>query len=209
VKFEGSNTTPSVKGRNALPGKSNYFIGNDPANWRTDVPHFERVEYEDVYPNIDVAFYGNQKELEYDFVIRPAGDPTRIKLRFSGARDVRVTGEGDLLVRYSGGELRQRRPLIYQEVEGLRRIVSGRYLLDHQNRVSFKLGDNDRTRELTIDPVLVFSTFLGGSSGGDFGEDIEVDESGNAYMLAKLRPLISPPRRALLKRREVPDSTRL
>src|SRR5256885_1749032 len=117
MRLVGANPAPSIEGRDELPGKTNYFIGNDPAKWRTDIPTYQKVHYSEVYPGIDLDYRGNQRQLEYDFVIAPGVDVRLIKLRFGGAK-VRVNAEGDLLLRTAGGEIRMRKPFIYQKIDG-------------------------------------------------------------------------------------------
>src|SRR5438093_8462015 len=106
MKFVGANPKTRVKGQKELPGKANYFIGNDPKKWRTNVPTYAKVQYRDLYPGIDLIYYSNQRQLEYDLVVAPGADPNRIQLGFEGAEDVRVDGEGNLVIEVSGGEVR-------------------------------------------------------------------------------------------------------
>lgn len=129
MTFAGANPTPRVTGREELPGTANYFIGNDPTKWRTNVPTYARVRYGDVYPGIDLVWYGTQGQLEYDLVVRPGADPTRIVLGFRGADQLALDAQGDLVLHTPLGPVHQRRPVIYQEVEGVRREVSGSYVL--------------------------------------------------------------------------------
>ena len=179
----GANRSASVAGVNELEGKVNYFLGSDPAKWRTDVPTFGRVRYAGVYQGIDVVYYGNQRQLEYDFVVAPGRDARSIALEFGGAGSVEVEAwTGDLLVRVGEETIRQHAPVAYQETAGgVRREVESRYALRGGGRVSFEVGEYDRTAPLVIDPVLVYSTYLGGS-GADVGRDIAVDSAGNAYV---------------------------
>jgi len=164
-----------------LPGKANYFIGNDPAKWRTNVPTFAKVHYQDLYPNIDLLYYDNQRQLEYDFVVNPGADPGLIALGFQGVDSLEVDPQGDLLLYTTSSTLRQRKPFIYQEVNGLRREVAGGYVLKNARQVGFQVAAYDASRPLIIDPVLFYSTYLGGS-GDDEGTSIAVDAAGNAYV---------------------------
>ena len=121
MKLVGANPAPRVSGLEELPGKSNYFLGNDPDKWRTNVPHYAKVQYKDVYPGVDLVYYGNQRQLEYDFVVGPGTDPDGITLGFEGVERLRIDAQGDLLLETPDGEIRQRKPLVYQELDGVRR----------------------------------------------------------------------------------------
>ena len=181
LTLEGANRKLSVSGLEELPGRSNYLVGADTRAWLTGVPAFGKVRYESVYKGIDAVYYGRQGQLEYDFVVAPGADPGRIRLRFDGARGTRVEEGGDLVINTQGGDVRQQRPFAYQEFEGVRREVSARYVLDARGRVRFALGDYDRTRELVIDPVLIYSSYLGGADA-DQGASVAVDSAGSAYV---------------------------
>ncbi len=170
-----------VEGLNELEGKVNYLIGNDPAQWRTNIPTFGRVRYAEVYPGIDVVYYGNQKQLEYDFVVAPGRDTRAVKLRFEGADKVEVDAAGDLLLTLGESVIRQPKPVVYQEVDGKRLAVEGGYTIERDGQVGFAVGEYDAGRPLVIDPVLIYSTYLGGS-GDEEGLDIAVDSTGNAYI---------------------------
>src|SRR5438128_3670927 len=157
--LDGGNKKPAASGDELLPGKSNYFIGNDPAKWHRDIPQFARVRYENVYPGVDLVYYGNQGRLEYDFKVAPGADPRRVALRFEAPQKPRLDAQGNLLL---GNGVRLEAPHVYQKVGDHERQVAGRFAL-HGNRVAFEIGDCDRKRALIIDPSLVFSTFPGGS----------------------------------------------
>ncbi len=168
-------------------GVANYFIGADPSRWLRGVPTFGRVRVRSVYPGVDVVYYGRQEELEYDFVLAPGADPTVIALAFEGVERARDEGDGDVLLRVAGGELRLRRPVVYQEVAGVRRPVAAGYRVVHAGRdggrplVSFRVAAYDTSRPLVIDPVLSYSTVLGGTAGDAAGA-IAVDAAGSAYV---------------------------
>ena len=179
--FLGASSDTRVTGQAEQTGKANYFIGNDPAKWRTNVPTYASVHYRDVYPSIDLVYYGNQQQFEYDFVVRPGADPSLIALGIQGADRLEVDARGDLVLHTPAGILRQRKPLIYQEVDGLRREIAGGYVLEAPDRVAFRVAAYDRSRPLVIDPVLFYSTYLGGT-GTDHGATIAVDTVGNAYV---------------------------
>ena len=181
MKFAGANSTAQVVGMDQLPGKSNYFISNDPAKWRTDVPNYAKVKYESIYPGVDLVMYGNQRQLEYDFVVSPGADPNRIRLSFAGARRIHLERSGDLILNVGNGKVRQRAPVIYQETDQGKQFVAGRYVLRGKNEVGFEIESYDRTKPLVIDPVLVYSTFVGGSAR-DAATGLTVDPDGNAYL---------------------------
>src|SRR5437762_1954940 len=181
MKLVGGNAKPRAEALGELAGKANYFIGNDPKRWRTNVATYAKVKYEGVYPGVDLVYYGNQGQLEYDFVVAPGVDPNEIRLQFPGAGKLRVDEKGDLLLGSRGEEVRLEKPMVYQEVGGERKPVEGRYVLASANRIGFQLGVYDHSQPLVIDPVLVYSTYLGGSAYGE-GDGIAVDGSGNAYV---------------------------
>ncbi|HEX5875671.1 MAG TPA: SBBP repeat-containing protein [Pyrinomonadaceae bacterium] len=191
MKFAGSETKPQAKAREELPGKVNYITGNDPKLWRTGISTYARVAYENVYPGVDLVYYGNQRQLEYDFVVHPGTDPTVIAINFEGVDQLKVDTQGELVLHTRGGEIRQRKPFIYQEVDGVRHEVAGSYKLKDANTVSFQLADYDANRPLVIDPVLVYSTFLGGAAL-DTGQDITVDAGGNVYVTGVTQQLTDP-----------------
>ena len=181
MRLVGAQSGASMKALVPLPSRSHYLIGNDPKRWRSNVAHYGRVEVESVYPGVNVVYYGNQRQLEYDFVVTPGADPRVIRLAFEGADAIEIDRHGDLVLRLAGGEVRQRPPLVYQEIDGNRREVRGRYALDEQGHVRFQLAAYEPTVALVIDPTLAYSTYLGGS-GIDFASDIAVDAAGNAYV---------------------------
>jgi len=158
-----ANPDPEVTGTEQLPGKSNYFIGNDPAKWHRDIPQFARVRYCGVYPGIDLVFYGNQGRLEYDFELSPGSDPQQVVLRFDGPEKVTIGGDGSLSLALDGDNVRLQSPRIYQRWGEEERRVPGRFVLRGKNEVGFALGDYDPSRTLVIDPILSYSTYLGGS----------------------------------------------
>jgi beta-propeller repeat-containing protein len=177
----GAAPKPHVRGLEELPGKANYFIGKDPAKWRTNVPTYAKVHYREVYPGIDLLYYGNQRQLEYDFVVAPGADPEAIALGFQGIERLEIDAEGEVVLHAGGGAIRQRKPVIYQEIDGNRRKIDGAYVLKGANQVAFQVAAYDRSRPLVIDPVLFYSTYLGGNSQ-DQGDGIAVDTAGNAYV---------------------------
>ncbi|MBS1786939.1 MAG: SBBP repeat-containing protein [Acidobacteria bacterium] len=183
MKLVNGNPAAPVAGRAMLPGKSNYFIGGDPRRWHTNIPNYAQVEYQDVWPGVKLVYYGNQRQLEYDFVVAPGADPRAIRLSFEGAGKVGVNPQGALVIRIpgpAGSEVTMQKPLMYQEVDGTRREVAGGYVVVGQ-QVRFAVADYDASLPLVIDPVLTYSTYLGGSLD-DEGRAIAVDAAGNAYV---------------------------
>ena len=187
----GANPQPQVAGLEEFPGNVNYFIGNDPTKWRTNVPTYAKVEYRDVYPGVNLVYYGNQRKLEYDFVVAPGADPGAIRLAFEGVDNLTLDTQGNLILHTVGGEIRQQVPIVYQESNGARREISGRYVLQGKDGVGFQVAAYDRTKPLVIDPVLVYSTYLGGS-GFDGGLGIALDASGNAYVTGEISSIDFP-----------------
>jgi uncharacterized protein (TIGR03437 family) len=178
MRFEGGRRSPGMEGVNQTRGISNYFIGNDPAKWRTDVPQFEQVRYRDVYPGVDVVFYGKDRNLEYDFVLRPGADPSQIKLSFEGPGALRKDSNGDLVMKIGDVEIRNHKPVIRQGG----RIVEGEYKLSGKRSARFSVGAYDRGQALIIDPVMTYGTLLGGS-GGDQAAAVAMDPQGNLYLV--------------------------
>ncbi len=181
--------SPSVKvtGEDELPGRSNYFIGNDSKQWRSDVPTYTKVKYEGIYPGVDLLYYGNQRQLEYDFVVSPGADPHRIQFDVRGARNISTDKDGDLVFHFADGELRWRKPVVYQETNGIRQTIYGRYIVRRGHRVGFALGEYDSHRALIIDPAFAYSTYIGGATGGSSAAAVAVDASGNAYLTGYTR----------------------
>lgn len=205
MRLEGPTRqpAPTLEGLEPQPGVSNYLRGNDPAQWRTAVPHYARVKYSAVYPGIDLVYYGNPQQLEYDFILAPGADPNQIALTFEGAEGIRLAENGDLILSVGGGELVQQAPRIYQEIAGERRVVEGRYLLktdatapDALPRIGFEVASYQADVALVIDPVLVYSTYLGGS-GYDTAHGIAVDTAGNAYVMGTTSSVDFPTRNAI------------
>ncbi|MGH7813011.1 MAG: SBBP repeat-containing protein [Candidatus Binataceae bacterium] len=190
MELVGANHNAKIEGVDPLPGKSNYFIGSDLKRWHTDIPTYARVRYRNVYPGIDLVYYGtNQRQLEYDFVLSPRANPKAIKLRFDGARKIALNRDGDVIAMLpGGGKVIQHLPAIYQERDGHRERIDGRCVLRGKDAVGFEIAKYDRSRAIDIDPGLVYSTYLGGSgsvsaiAGGDSGNGVAVDSSGNAYV---------------------------
>jgi hypothetical protein len=180
MKLAGANANLNPTASEPLPGKSNYLIGNDPSKWRRAVPQFARVQYQDVYPGINLVFYGNQGRLEYDFQVAPGADPAQAELEFNGAKKLEVE-DGALVIRSDADSVRLEAPQVYQEIAGKKQMVEGRFVLRGKNHVGFSVGAYDRSRELIIDPILNFSTYFGGS-GDEHTTSVAVDGSLNIYI---------------------------
>ncbi|AXC10325.1 Cell surface protein [Acidisarcina polymorpha] len=163
-------------------GSANYFIGNDSAKWLTNIPTYAKVKYSNVYPGIDLVYYGNQRQLEYDFVVAPNADPKQARLHFAGASKLKLNDSGDLEILAKDGEIALHKPVVYQVKDGQRQLVEGNFRLMANNTVGFTLASYDRSRELVVDPVLAYSTFLGGSYD-DFLTSIALDVQGNAVIV--------------------------
>jgi hypothetical protein len=198
LQLAGANPAPAVSGLDRQPGQVNYFLGNDPAQWHTHIATFGRVQYDQVYPGIGLVYYGNQQQLEYDFVVAPGADPSAIRLKVSGAEHLEIDAAGDLLIRAaepgsasSGFTLRQHKPFAYQEVNGVLREVASGFVVDPASGgrespvVRFAVAAYDPAFPLVIDPVLSYSTYLGGSSA-DRGNGIAVDPTSGDVLLTGL-----------------------
>jgi uncharacterized protein YneR len=193
MQLLGANPAAPMRGLDELPGTVNYFVGRDPTKWQTHVPTFAKVKQAQVYPGVDLVYYGNQRQVAFDFLVTPGADPTAIRLSFQGADELKVDEQGNLLLRVNGGEVRLATPHVYQEVQGKQQSVAARYIVEEsQNReprtansapvrVGFQVAAYDQSRPLVIDPTLVYSTYLGGS-GFDEGFSIAVDAAGAAYV---------------------------
>jgi hypothetical protein len=161
MRLEGANSSARVSGASPLPGKSSYFIGNDPSKWHRDIPQFARVQYEAVYPGVNLVYYGDQRQLEYDFRVAPAADPNQIALSFKGA-SARIDS-GDLLLATDRGDVRFHAPRIYQQDGKIQKPIAGSFRQLADNKIGFTIGAYDHSRELVIDPIFSYSTYLGGS----------------------------------------------
>jgi uncharacterized repeat protein (TIGR01451 family) len=181
LQLIGANTAAKAEGIDPLPGKSNYFFGNDPAKWHTDVPTYAKVRYSSVYPSIDLLYYGNQEgRLEHDFILAPGADPNSIAISLRDSDGVVPDQNGGLILHTRTGNVTLRSPTVYQDIDGQRKTISATYLLAN-NQIKFQLGNYDRNASLVIDPVIQYSAVFGGS-GEDTASAIAVDGSGNAYV---------------------------
>ncbi len=227
MRLDGTNSTTNIHGTQPLPGKSNYFIGNDPSKWHRGIPQFGGVEYQSVYPGIDLVYYGNQQQLEYDFRVAPGADPNQIALTFKGASA--HLDSGDLVLSTAGGDVRFRAPHIYQpgtvvesaKTEGANtgrneKAIAGSFRQLAGNRIGFTVGPYDHSRELVIDPILSYSTFLGG--GGEVCPtagatpdqgcpQVAVDASNNIYVAGSTQSAAFPVTAGALQSSLAPGAT--
>jgi uncharacterized repeat protein (TIGR02543 family) len=191
MKLHEPNPGAKIVGMDELPGKTNYFIGNDPRKWRTNIPTYGKVKFQGVYPGVDLLYYGDQRQLEYDFVVAPGANPQQIALDIQGARELQINAAGDLVAQTEVGEVLLRKPVAYQWAsrkqpsppngsEG-KHFLDARYRLRGKNRIVFEASAYDPSKPLIIDPVLTYSTFLGGGAE-DIASNIDLDPNGNAYV---------------------------
>jgi hypothetical protein len=181
MQLLNANPAPQEFGGEPLPGTVNYFLGSDPVRWRAGIPTYARAQFKSVYPGIDLVYYGNQQQLEYDFVVMPGASPDAIRLHFSGAGKIEVSPDGGLTLQGKRGRIGFHAPLLYQTVNGRREPVPGRFELRANNTVGFRVGSYRHDQALVIDPVLVYSTYLGGSTADEVN-GIALDSNGNAYL---------------------------
>ena len=181
MQWIASNPSPRVEAEAKLNSTTNYLLGNRRDQWRTGVANFGVVRYHEIYPGADLVFYGKDGELEYDLVLQPGAAPSRMRARFSGQQGLRITETGDLAISMTGGDIVQKRPRVYQDRLGVRTEVASSYRIESDGSVGIQLGDWDRARELVIDPVLSYATYLGGS-GEELAPELAVDSAGNVYL---------------------------
>jgi photosystem II stability/assembly factor-like uncharacterized protein len=179
-RFVGADPEARVTGSEELPGKSNYFVGNDSGRWRKNVPTYARVTCEQIYEGVDIVYYGNHRQLEYDLILAPGADLTAVRIAFDGADAIRLSN-GDLVLETALGEIRQVRPIAYQDTVAGRQAVAADYVIRSNREVGFELGRFDNRHSVIVDPVLSYSSFLGGDDL-DVGSDIAVDASGFIYI---------------------------
>jgi len=196
MRLEGADPKAQLNGRDVLSGKINYLRGNDPEQWHVGIPTFGRVHVQEVYPGVDLVYYGNQKQLEYDFHLQPNTDPSVIVLSFEGSDPLRIDEQGQLVIGLGDESMVQPRPALYQMIAGERKEVAGGYQLLGPDRVGFTVGQHNRDYPLIIDPILSYSTFFGGN-GGDIALSVRVDGNGYIYVagetLSSQFPMPLPP----------------
>jgi uncharacterized protein (TIGR03437 family) len=192
MELKGANRGSQLTGADKQEGVANYYIGNDPKKWRSGITTYGKVKYQGIYPGIDAVFYGNQRQLEYDFVIAPGADPKQISLGLTGARPS-LDADGNVVLKLADGDLALKKPVVYQNVIGEKKFVEASYTIVG-NKVRFRLGKYDRTQTLVIDPVFTYLTYLGGSSVDYIGgvsavgqvsspnQALAIDSAGNVYV---------------------------
>jgi len=181
MQLVGGNSNALLTASDQLPGKSNYIRGNNPKNWHTDVSHYARVSYKNIYPGINLAYHGEQSKLEFDFIVAPESNPAPIDLAFNGAQHLATDASGNLIVSSGAGDVVLHKPVAYQQHSGTRQPVDARFVLRADNQVRLELGSYDRSRELVIDPTVTYATYLGGNTEDD-GYAIAFDSTGAAYV---------------------------
>jgi hypothetical protein len=181
MQLLGANPYAPIHGDGILAGKMNYLIGNNPSEWRTDLPIFSKVQVDDVYPGVNLIYYGNQQQLEYDFVVAPHASSESIALHFDAVDTIEINNSGELVLSFDGNEIRFHRPVLYQEVRGVRQPISGGYRFEDARTVTFSVGQYDHNLPLIIDPILAYSGYFGGNFG-DVALGVKVDSSNSVYI---------------------------
>jgi hypothetical protein len=181
MRLVEANPHAQVTGQDPLSGTSNYFVGNDPSQWHANIANYSQVSYQDVYPGVNLVYYGNQQQLEYDFDVAPGADPRSIRFAVQGADSLSLDAQGNLVLHSSSGDVVENAPVLYQTVNGVQQPVAGQFVLLGQDQVGFQVGAYDHSQTLTIDPVVDYSTFFGGSESAS-ASSIAVGKSGNAYI---------------------------
>ncbi len=181
MAFAHANEQAQVRGLDALRARINYLVGDSPEQWHPAVETFARVCVEGIYPGVNLVYYGNQQQLEYDFDVAPGANPEAIAICFEGADRVEISDAGELVLKLGADELRQPRPILYQMAGGVRQTVGGGYRLLDPHTVGFAVAQYDRRLPLVIDPVLSYSTYFGGGSG-DIALAVGVDAQGFVYV---------------------------
>ncbi|MBN1212789.1 MAG: SBBP repeat-containing protein [candidate division Zixibacteria bacterium] len=179
--LEGANPAPEIVPEELQDYKCNYFLGNDPNKWYRNVSNYKGVTYKDIYPGIDLNYYGHKKRLEYDFIVSPGADPDNIRIRYEGAKSIRISDEGQLVIETDWNEITELKPVIYQIEDGQRKSVTGNFVILSENTFGFEMSESYNPElPLVIDPILKYSTYFGGDMT-DAIEDIVVDEDGYIY----------------------------
>ena len=190
MELVGANAASVAQGQNQLAGVTNYLIGN-PSQWLTNIPNYGQVTYQNVYPGINLVYYGQGQQLEYDFVVAPGASTSEIRLQVQGSSRMTLDAQGDLVLTTSGGTVIEKAPVVYQLVNGVKQNVAGRYVLMDNEGVGFAIGAHNASLPLVIDPALDYSTYLGGI-GDDNANAIAVDAAGNAYITGGTQSLNFP-----------------
>ena len=181
MQWIGANAYPEMVAERSLPGRINYLIGKDPARWHTDLPTYAQVRYRDLFPGVDAVFFGKDGEIEYDLVLSPGSDLKKISFGLEGVQSMRLAGNGDLVLRLANGEVRHRRPMVYQENNGARRWLYAHYVVHSNKTIGYEVAGVNSKLPLVIDPVLSYSTYIG-SDTPDSVNSVAVDQFGQAYI---------------------------
>jgi hypothetical protein len=184
LAFVDANPNPAVEGLEEQQGRRNYFVGADSSKWRTGIPLYGRIRLRQVYPGIDVVFYDQDHQLEYDVILQPGADAKQVKLRFDEASTVRLSAGGDLIVKNRAAEMIHRKPRIFQRIDGREVPVDGGFLINRRNEVSFDLRNFRHEHAVVIDPVITYGSYLGGNREDD-GLKIRVDRDGCIYVMGR------------------------
>ena len=190
MQVVGANANPTLTGVGQLPGTSNYYVGNA-SQWQTKVANYSQVSYQNLYPGISALFYGNQRQVEYDFELAPGANPGVIRLGFQGQQSMSIDAQGNLVLHTTGGDVVENAPVVYQTINGVRQSVAGRFVIENDGQVGFAIGAYDASKPLTIDPLLSYSSFLGGQ-GGDVAVAAAVDSKGNLWLAGTTNSLDYP-----------------
>lgn len=188
INLDDSNKNCEIVGTDEFNCKINYFIGSDKTKWTTDIPIYEKITYKEVYPGIDLTYYGNEGKLEHDFIVSPGADYNNIKINYNGAQKLELDEQGNLIITLNDNNLKMSKPITYQEIEGKIVNVDSNFEII-KNNIKFNISNYDENSTLIIDPTLEYGSYLGGSSTGtldvssDVGRDIEVDDNQCAYII--------------------------
>lgn len=188
VRLVGANPNPRVMAGKELPGVTNYYLGSNPANWHEGVKQYADVSYREVYPGVDMFFHGEQKQLEFDFLVAAGANPDSIGMEFTGTSKLGTDGAGNLVLSSAAGDVVLHKPLAYQMRDGARAPVEVAFAVKSSERVALQLGKYDHDRELVIDPSLTYASYLGGA-GEDEAYAIAVNSSGNAFVTGQTNSL--------------------
>ena len=191
MRLIGANNSPILSGAGKLAGTRNYFFGRDRRNWHLGIPTFGTVNLSEVYPGVDMVYYGNQRSLEYDFVVKPGAKPAAIRFEFAGSTDRKLMPNGDLWMKTDSQPLLLHKPTVYQLENGKRKLIDGHYGIRSDGNVGIDVSSYDQSEPLVVDPVLEYATYLGGS-GDDIESGATVDAQGNAYIVGTTSSLNFP-----------------
>jgi hypothetical protein len=184
LAFIGANSNPEIQGEDRLPWNNNYFIGNEPSKWQTDVPNYKKIRFKEVYKGIDLVYYGNQKRVKYDFVVKPGEDTEQILLKYDfGGKEgsIEINQKGELVIKTQVGVIIEKKPYCYQKINGKEIEIPIKYNVVGDGTYRFLVDEYEKGCDLVIDPEIVYSTYLGGLNE-DSGTSIAVDNQGNAYV---------------------------